>query len=113
MAIDTAKKRRSSAAARRMPWMRRFGIAPDGTIDQGDRQQGSWVYQGILADAPASVTGSMDDWEFKDRTVTWTFENRVTSARRNVTRLKADLSRNDTTGSAEPPVTTFWLAKLS
>lgn len=52
MAIDTAFKRRSAAAARRMPWMRRFGIAPDGTIDQGDRQAKAWVYGGILAEAP-------------------------------------------------------------
>lgn len=49
MAIDTAFKRRSSAASRRMPWMRRFSIAPDGTIGQSDRQSGPWVYAGILA----------------------------------------------------------------
>lgn len=47
MAIDTAYKRRSSAASRRMPWMRRFGVAPDGAISQADRQSGPWVYAGI------------------------------------------------------------------
>ena len=52
MAIDTASKRRSSAAARRMPWMRRFLPKPDGTIGQADRQQGAWVYGGILAAIP-------------------------------------------------------------
>lgn len=53
MAIDTAAKRRSSAAARRMPWMRRFAPLPDGSISQADRQQGAWVYAGILAAAAA------------------------------------------------------------
>lgn len=49
MAIDTVFKRRSAAAARRMPWMRRFGVPPDATIDQGDRQLSAWVYGGIEA----------------------------------------------------------------
>jgi hypothetical protein len=49
MAIDTAVKRRSSVAARRMPWMRRFTPKPDGSVSQADRQQGPWVYVGIAA----------------------------------------------------------------
>lgn len=37
-----------------MPWMRRFLPAPDGSVGQADRQQGPWVYVGILA--ASSVT---------------------------------------------------------
>ena len=62
MAVDTAAKRRSSASSRRMPWMRRFGIAPDGSIGQADRQQGPWVYSGILAE---SVVVSGPQIEFR------------------------------------------------
>lgn len=61
MAIDTAFKRRSSAAARRMPWMRRIGIAPTGTIGQAQRQAGAWVYAGILAGAAGGITISVAD----------------------------------------------------
>lgn len=38
-----------------MPWMRRFGIAPDGTIGQRDRQAGTWVYGGLLAAPPVDL----------------------------------------------------------
>lgn len=31
-----------------MPWMRRFGIAPTGSIGEGQRKAGAWVYAGDL-----------------------------------------------------------------
>lgn len=51
--IDSALKRRSAVATRRLPWIvRRFPPAPDGTINQGDRQQLGGVYAGIASDSP-------------------------------------------------------------
>jgi hypothetical protein len=57
MAIDTAAKRNSAIATRRLPWMRRFAPPTDGTIDQGDRQQVAFVYRGILSGLLDIVTG--------------------------------------------------------
>ena len=58
MAIDNAAKRRSAIMTRRLPWFRRFQPGPDGTIDQGDRQQLAFVYRGILAsEAQAPAVG--------------------------------------------------------
>lgn len=31
-----------------MPWMRRFGIAPTGSIGEGQRKAATWVYAGDL-----------------------------------------------------------------
>lgn len=59
MAIDTATKRRSAVATRRLPWFRRFLPAPDGTISAGDRQQLAFVYQGISAGAPVITIPSI------------------------------------------------------
>jgi hypothetical protein len=57
--IDTPQKRLSALARRRLPWLRRFTLPiPDGTIDQGDRQQVAFVYRGILAGA-AEVVGTL------------------------------------------------------
>lgn len=50
MPIDTAPKRLSAIATRRLPWFRRFALpAPDSAVDQGDRQQLALVYRGVLA----------------------------------------------------------------
>lgn len=57
MAIDSAAKRCSALAARRLPWFRRFGPIPDGTVSQEDRQQVWFVYNGIAATAIVSVYG--------------------------------------------------------
>ena len=51
MAIDSAAKR-SSVLGVLLPCSPRY-IAPDSSIDQGDRQDVSWVYRGILAGAAA------------------------------------------------------------
>lgn len=50
MAVDT-KNKRSSAIFPGSPW-RGMLPAPDGTIDQGDRQATAFVYSGIEAGAP-------------------------------------------------------------
>lgn len=50
MAIDTAQKRASLATVAN-PW-NGPSIIPDGSLDQGDRQQVGWSYSGILAAAP-------------------------------------------------------------
>jgi hypothetical protein len=47
MALNIAKNRRSAAAVRRLPWLRRFLPAPDGTIDKADRKQLAGVYRGL------------------------------------------------------------------
>ena len=52
MAIDTAAKRNSAIATRRLPWFRRFAPIPSGTVDAGDRQQLAFVYRGIESDEP-------------------------------------------------------------
>lgn len=81
MAIDTAAKRRSAVATRRLPWFRRFQPAPDGTISQGDRQSLAFVYSGILAEAAAS-TGEPDQLaRFAARATVATFAARSTVAR--------------------------------
>jgi len=53
MAIDTARKRASVAGVGKI-WRGR-AIIPDGTIDQGDRQQIAWSYSGILAGAVTAI----------------------------------------------------------
>jgi hypothetical protein len=55
MAVDTAAKRNSACASRRLPWSRRFLPFPDGTIDQADRQTVVFVYGGILAEEETPV----------------------------------------------------------
>lgn len=59
MAIDTAAKRRSAVATRRLPWFRRFYPAPDGTVDQADRQSLAFVYGGIAGTPPVQFTPSV------------------------------------------------------
>lgn len=68
MAIDTQAKRCSAIASRRLPWFRRFAPIPDGSMTQGDRQQLSFVYRGILADAPVVVAGPVADIPASGRT---------------------------------------------
>ena len=58
--IDTAEKRRSAIATRRLPWFRRFAIpAPDSTISQADRQTVAFCYGGVLAGAAVADTPSL------------------------------------------------------
>jgi hypothetical protein len=52
VAVDTRSKRASSAGVL-LPFIL-TPPAPDGTIDQGDRQHGAWMYSGILAAAAAA-----------------------------------------------------------
>jgi len=52
MAIDTAAKRASAIGL--LPPL------PDGTIDQGDRQQASGLYRGITAVAASGYTSPQD-----------------------------------------------------
>ena len=52
MAIDTRSKRASSAGVM-LPFLL-TPPTPDGTVDQGDRQHGAWMYSGILAAALAA-----------------------------------------------------------
>lgn len=48
MAIDTAEKRRGAIATRRLPWFRRFtSPAPDGGVEQADRRQLGFTYNGL------------------------------------------------------------------
>lgn len=50
MPIDTAAKRRSAVATRRLPWFRRFANpAADSSVSQADRQQLAFVYGGLLS----------------------------------------------------------------
>lgn len=62
MAIDTAAKRRSAVATRRLPWFRRFLPAPDGAIEQGDRQQLAFVYAGIEVEEEEEDTALIGPW---------------------------------------------------
>lgn len=59
MAIDTAAKRRSAIATRRLPWMRRFQAAPDGSMDLADRQQLALAYRGILVGGPSFTPNNL------------------------------------------------------
>lgn len=54
MAIDTRDKH-SSAIQPGSPW-RGFFPAPDGSLNQADRQHTCNLYRGIAADAPAVTT---------------------------------------------------------
>lgn len=54
MAMDTANKR-ASAMQPRCAWRGLWPI-PDGTIGQGDRQQTSFMYSGILPESPSSTS---------------------------------------------------------
>jgi len=56
MAIDTRDKRASAIASRRLPWMRRFAFAPDGSLTQPDRQHLGYAYRGIAASGESPVT---------------------------------------------------------
>jgi hypothetical protein len=75
MAIDSAAKRRSAVATRRLPWMRRFMPAPDGSMTQEDRQQLAFVYIGILAEEADNGIPS-DGWKAEKRPVLWQAEKR-------------------------------------
>lgn len=55
MALDTRNKR-ASACFPLMPW-RAMLPAPDGAINQGDRQQVVFLYSGILAGGTVADTG--------------------------------------------------------
>lgn len=80
MAIDTAAKRRSAIATRRLPWFRRFQPGPDGSMTQGDRQQLAFVYSGILAEAEV-VTADPDQLaRFAPRATVASFAARSTVA---------------------------------
>ena len=68
MAIDTAAKRCSAIATRRLPWFRRFEPRPDATVDLADRQQLGFVYRGIAA-AAAEIAAT---WTESARGITWT-----------------------------------------
>lgn len=56
MAINTAAKRKSACASRRLPWLRRHLPFPTGTVDQADREQAAFDYIGIAAASPPAVT---------------------------------------------------------
>lgn len=61
MSIDTAPKRRSAVATRRLPWFRRFTLpAPDAAIGTGDRKHLAFVYRGI--DAVEVVDKASIEW---------------------------------------------------
>ena len=75
MAIDSAAKRRSAVATRRLPWFRRFQPAPDGSMTQEDRQQLAFVYVGILAEEAEAAVPS-DGWLAEKRSVQWVAEQR-------------------------------------
>ena len=51
MALDTRDKR-SSAIMVSLPWRGLFPL-PDGTVNQGDRQQCACMYRGIAAQTPS------------------------------------------------------------
>lgn len=55
MPIDTRDKR-ASAVHVSLPW-RGMLPAPDGAINQGDRQHAAFMYRGILAAGSISITG--------------------------------------------------------
>lgn len=57
MAVDTRNKR-ASAISTTLPW-RGLLPAPDGTIDEYDRQQVAFVYAGILAGEPIIVSSAI------------------------------------------------------
>jgi len=57
MAIDTAAKRNSAIATRRLPWMRRFAPIPSVSITASSRQQVAWSYVGIAPFLPFVSTG--------------------------------------------------------
>ena len=59
MAIDTRARRASTDLE--MPWMD-VGFAPDGTINQGDRQAIGRCYDGISAGAPGVPGRRINLW---------------------------------------------------
>lgn len=87
MPIDTAAKRNSAIATRRLPWFRRFPPMPDGTVGQGDRQQDAFVYAGILA-----TSVPVDCWTAPERRTDWKPDKRRTDT-------EAPERRTDWTGS--------------
>lgn len=55
--LDTTSKRRSSVQI-----LAPYNLAPpapDGTLDQGDRQHIAWAYSGVLAQAPPTGGGGL------------------------------------------------------
>lgn len=62
MSIDTARKRGSAVASRRLPWLRRFTLpVPDGFLDGADREQLLAVYVPIESTPVViAITGSAD-----------------------------------------------------
>ena len=59
MPIDTRQKR-ASAALLLQSWVL-SPVAPDATLDQGDRQHASWIYAGVLAGEPYAVAEAAVD----------------------------------------------------
>lgn len=55
MAIDTAAKRNSAIATRRLPWFRRFAPIPSGDVTAQDRQQLGFTYIGIESADPTAA----------------------------------------------------------
>lgn len=80
MAVDTAAKRRSAIATRRLPWFRRFQPAPDSSMDQADRQQLAFVYSGILAEQAAVSLDPVQLARFAARSTVAKFAPRATVA---------------------------------
>ena len=71
MAVDSRNKRASAVQI-----LQPFGLAPltpDGTIGTNDRLHIAWLYSGIAAETPATVTV---DWTLQPRDLTWTLEDR-------------------------------------
>lgn len=76
--MNTRSKRASSAGIL-LPFLL-HPVAPDGTIDAGDRQHIAWNYSGIAAGSPI-VLGAADaasTWRAEQRQTTWTAESRQT-----------------------------------
>lgn len=74
--MDTAAKRNSAIACRRLPWFRRFAPIPDGSVDQADRQQLSYVYGGLLAEEPDTFVPGQPAWVQPQRGVAFSFPSR-------------------------------------
>jgi len=69
MAINTAAKRNSAIATRRLPWMRRFAPIPGGSITASSRQQVAWSYAGIASSMSIGSTGWFMDFRPRRREV--------------------------------------------
>lgn len=80
MSVDTAAKRCSAIATRRLPWLRRFAPIPDGSVDAADRQQVAFVYRGIAVTVVVEYEpGQGIIWPVWVRGTSWRIEPRGTS----------------------------------